>query len=332
MAAKLKPMRFLIFALAAALAAIPATAQSVAASGNGPAPASFLREADHRVVGIVYRLGVAGRAHCPEPFPLTGLAFHHLAEYRGEDRADVIARFGLDRGPGILSVVENSPAARAGLAAGDVLVAVNGLAFPSGAEIARETEADRWRARTVAAEVQLEDQLRLGPVRLDLLRAARPLTLTLDSVPGCPARGRLARSGQSNAFADGRYAIMTTRFLSYFRSDDELAVAMAHELAHNILRHPQQLEAQGVPYGLLRHIGRNARLVRATEIEADRLSVRLLAAAGFDLDAILPFWRRLYGRPSSVLQIISAHPGLRARERIIGEVLAEVRGASPPTR
>ena len=178
----------------------------------------------------------------------------------------------------------------------------------------------------------LEDELRRGPPGSTCC-AGRPLTVTLSSIPGCPARGRLARSGQANAFADGRYAIMTTRFLDFFRSDDELAVAMAHELAHNILRHPQELEAQGVPAGgMMRHLGRNARLVRATEIEADRLSVRLLAAAGYDLDAIVPFWRRLYGRPDSILQIISAHPGLGARERIIAEVLAEVRAAPQPPR
>ena len=320
--------RALLLALAVAAGSFgPAVRAQPAAAA--PAPGSFLRESDHRIVSIVYRLGVAGRAFCPEPFPLTGLAFHHLAEYRPADRADAIARWGLDRGPGILSVAEDSPAARAGLAAGDVMLAVDGIPFPSATAIAAEANGERWRPRTVASEVLLEDRLRLGPVRLEILRQGRPLIVTLSSVPGCPARGRLARSGQDNAFADGRYVIMTTGFLGFFRTDDELAVALAHELSHNILRHPQQLEAQGVPRsGIMRNIGRNARLVRATEVEADRLSVRLLAAAGYDLDAIIPFWRRLYRRPDAILQIISAHPGLRARERIIGEVLAEIR-ASP---
>jgi predicted Zn-dependent protease len=80
---------------------------------------------------------------------------------------------------------------------------------------------------------------------------------------------------------------------------------------------------------MLRHLGRNARRVRATELEADRLSVRLLDAAGYDLDAIIPFWRRLSGRLDSRLAVISAHPGLRARERNIEEAIAAVRGAPP---
>jgi hypothetical protein len=312
----------------AALAQAPA---ATAEAAQGTERGSFLREEDYRVAAIVYRLGVAGRAYCPETLPLTGLSFHHLAEYRVQDRTEVIARDGLDRGPGVLSVQPGSPAAIAGIAAGDVLLAINGTAFPSETAIAAETDPDRWRPRTAASETLFEEQLRVGPARLDMLRAGRPFSVPLAAIPGCPARGRLARSSQANAFADGRYAIMTTRLLPFFRSDDELAVALAHELSHNILRHPQQLEAQGVPHGVMRNIGRNARLVRATEIEADRLSVRLLAAAGFDLDAIIPFWRRLESRPDSLLMIISANPGLRARERNINEVLAEVR-AAPPAR
>lgn len=323
--------------LAATLtASLPAAALSqvqagpIAAPTMSIAPASFLRADDHRIVSIVYRLGLAGAAHCPATMPLTGLAFHHLGEYRPQDRAEVIAQYHIDRGIGILSVVEGSAAARAFLEAGDVILSVNGIAFPSPAAIAAERDEDERRRRMVVSEQMLETALSEGPARIEILRdGVDRRIVTLGSRPGCPARGRLARSGQNNAFADGRYAIMTTGFLGFFRSDDELAVALAHELSHNILRHPQQLEAQGVPNGMMRHIGRNARLVRATEVEADRLSVRLLASAGYDLDAIMPFWRRLHGRADSMLTLISAHPSLRSRETYINAAIAEVRAAAP---
>ncbi|HEX8643938.1 MAG TPA: M48 family metallopeptidase [Allosphingosinicella sp.] len=328
-------MKALLLPLAAAAAAAfvaPRTAPAQPAPPVAPTAAvgSFLRAEDHRIVAIVHRLGVAGREHCPATLPLTGLAFHHLAEYRPRDRPEAIARYGLDRGIGLLSVVEGSPAAQALLQAGDVLVSVNGVAFPAPQAIAAEEQENERRRQMSASEEMLEEALRLGAAEVRVARGGQIRTVRLASVPGCPARGRLARSGQDNAFADGRYVIMTTGFLGFFRSDDELAVALAHELAHNILRHPQQLEAQGVPRGMMRHIGRNARLVRATEVEADQLSVRLLASAGYDLDAILPFWRRLHGRADSALQIISAHPGLKARERYIGAAIAEVRAGAVP--
>ncbi|MDP8994641.1 MAG: PDZ domain-containing protein, partial [Pseudomonadota bacterium] len=115
--------------LAAALAVAPALAQRP--QPTAAEAGSFLREADHRVAGIVYQLGVAGRDHCPEAFPLTGLSFHHLAEYRPQDRPEAIRRYGLDAGIGVLSVQPGSPAAQAGIAAGDVLVAANGTRFRS---------------------------------------------------------------------------------------------------------------------------------------------------------------------------------------------------------
>ena len=320
-----------------ALATAPLAAANTQAAAQVPAaaaPGSFLRAADHRIVGIVYRLGLGGRAYCPTAFPLTGIAFHHLADYRPEDRAAVIARYGLDRGPGVLSVVEGSPAAAAGIEAGDVLVSVNGAAFQAPAEVAALRKARDRRAKVRASEELFESHLARGPAVLEIARAGQLRSVRLGAVSGCPARGRLARSDQDGAFADGRYAIMTTDFLDFFRSDDELAVALAHELAHNILGHPQQLREQGVPNSFLRHLGRNARLVRATEVEADKLSVRLLHGAGYDLDAVLPFWRRLLGRLDSRLMVISAHPGMAARERSLSAEIAAIRGSppAPPAR
>jgi hypothetical protein len=47
-----------------------------------------------------------------------------------------------------------------------------------------------------------------------------------------------------------------------------------------------------VSRGLLAGLGRNARLIRATEREADRLGVYLLARAGYDPHKALGFWLR----------------------------------------
>lgn len=294
---------------------------------SATAAGSFLRADDYRVANIVYRLGVAGRWLCAEQLPLTGLLFHHLAEYESRDRPEAIRRYALNRGVGVLAVVPGSPAAAAGIRAGDVLVAVNGRRFPSPVEIAALAEREQWWPRLVQTEVLIEEQLGSGGAALALLRDGRELNVSITPIMACPARSRLARSRQPDAFADGRYAIMTTRFLRFFRSDDELAVAMAHEVAHNILRHPQQLEAQGVPYGPLRHAGRNRELVRATEEEADRLSIRLLWAAGFDLSIVIPFWRRLHSPLDRWLQIGRSHTSFEERERRLRHAMSELPAA-----
>ena len=177
------------------------------------------------------------------------------------------------------------------------------------------------------AETQLDEQLVRGPVKLRVQRGEKKLELVLQPKAGCPARARLARSNQPNAFADGRYAIVTTKMLAFMRNDDELAIALAHELAHNILGHPAALDKKGVPSGILRNFGKNASRVLRTEEEADRLGIKLAWAAGYDVSAAAPFWRRLYSKydPIPTPKLFRTHPTLGARERIIEETIAELR-------
>lgn len=327
-----RPSRRTSLALQAALLAqafaAPAYPQAVAAGGAPQeSGGSFLRAADHRVAEVAYRLAVAGAALCPDAYPLTGLLLHHLADYDAEGARLVLAAWPLGRGPGVLAVVAGSPAAEAGLRAGDVITEINGRPVPDAMAIAAIPGAKPRRAAVEEAEAVIEAELRRGPARLAVVRAGTTHAVTLGSRPGCPARVRLARSNQPNAFANGRWAVVTTRVMDFTRSEDELAVVIAHELSHNILAHKQKLDAQGVPKGLLRRFGKNAGRIRATEEEADRLGVRLVAAAGYDVSAILPFWRRFYARFDSP-QLFRTHPGLRAREQLISKVLAEI--ASDP--
>jgi predicted Zn-dependent protease len=205
-----------------------------------------------------------------------------------------------------------------------VIAAVNGQPIRYRPRADAPEPAARWRAGIESAESQLEEALQAGRARLTVLRDAREwLAVELGSVPGCPARVRLARSGQTNAFATERHLIVTSATLQFLRSDDELAIVLGHELAHVILGHPERLERQGVPKGMLRGFGRNADRVRATEEEADRLGLKLAWAAGYDARAAIPFWRRYYARFDGP-QLFRTHPSLRQREQLIARVLAEL--------
>ncbi|MEA3061211.1 MAG: hypothetical protein QOJ94_992 [Sphingomonadales bacterium] len=316
----------MIAALSLLLLAAQAPAAPIAIQAS-PAPAALgttLRRDDLRVGAVAYRLAVAGRALCPGTIPQTGLLFHHLAEYLPRDRPLMVRQYGLDRGLGVLAVVAGSPADRAGLAAGDVLLSVDGAPFPSPVAIAAEHDQKKMRARAEASEAQLEDALARGPAELEVLRGGRELKLSLGSLPGCEARVRLARSTQVNAFHTGRKVVMTTAMLAFVASDDELAVVLGHEMSHSILHHPVMSEGEGI----LAAFGIGAGTIWQREAQADRFGLRLMAAAGYDLDSVIPFWRRYlmkYDGP----QPFRSHPSLEARTRMATDEIAAIRAGTP---
>lgn len=308
----------------AAQAAIAQTPAQVAPASQ----TTTLRQADARVAMVAFRLARAGGPFCPTPYPLTGIVFHHLAEYLPADRSLMVSRYGLDRGPGVLTVLGGSPAAEAGLQAGDVLLAVNGQPFPSPqAEIA-ERDPGKWRPLAEAGEHQLEDALRAGSAKLDVLRQGSRLSLTLGSIPGCFERVRLARNPEVNAFSNGHDVIVTTAMLDFVEKDDELALIIGHELAHFILGHPPMHTSDK----LLASVGIRADVFWQREAAADRLAIRLMAAAGYDLDAIIPFWRRFLGKYDTDPQIFRYHPSLGAREQIAREEIAAIRAGTAKPR
>jgi Zn-dependent protease with chaperone function len=317
------PIRLAASALLLGLSPAGVAAASPAVSiGTPAAPASTLRDDDLRVGAVAWRLATAQPALCPRTAPQAGFLFHHLGEYLPRDRGTMIAQYGLDRGPGILAVFAEGPAARAGLQAGDVLLAANGTALPTGARIA--AEKDKWRPAAEAAEAMLDERLAAGPVDLLVLREGREFHVRLAPVAACAARVRLARSNQVNAFHTGRYVVMTTGMLAFLRNDDELALVLGHEMSHSILGHPVMSEGQGVLAGF----GIGSGTLWQREAQADRFGLRLMAAAGYDLDAAIPFWRRYLGRYDGP-QLFRSHPSLDARVKLATEEIAAIRGGRP---
>jgi Zn-dependent protease with chaperone function len=315
------------------LHALLAFAAAHAATGPATQPpfdglagqASSLRAADLRVASVGFRIAVSGKRFCPNSYPVTGLLLHHLAEYDAAGQRIQVDRHQIDRGPGVLAAVAASPAALAGLQAGDVLIAVNGGSFTDPRRIAKEADDDRRRRMIEADEALIETALRLGPARLRLLRDGKEIETTLHAVAACPVRIRLAYSRQPTAFSNRGYVIVTTRVLELIRSDDELAVVIGHELGHHVLDHEQRLDDQKVPKGLLRGFGRNASRIRAVEAEADRFGLRIAAQAGYEIAATAGMWERLAKSGWRGPQLFRTHPSVSARVRMIQEVLAETR-------
>ncbi len=239
-----------------------------------------LRAADLRLATIAYRLMVANVALCDRRAGATGLVLHALDSYDSDVRADARRYFRFETPIAIEAVVAGSPAARAGAAADQSVAAIDGASTREGG-----LSLDEVRARLAAIPPR-------GALSLAVTSGGRAHRLTIAAVPACAGRAELKLTDDLNAATDGLVLQVNSAMLNVIGEDDELAALVAHELAHIVLRHPERLTAAHVSRGMFSIFGRNARLIRRTEIEADRLSVVLLANAGYDPRAAVRLWRR----------------------------------------
>lgn len=274
-----------------------------------------LRADDVRLATIADRIARASADICPVRQPLPGLVVHDLGQYTSGFRAAARALFGANSGIAIEGVVPGSPAEAAGVQADDRLLAIDDVRVD-----ALEGDADHMPAVRTAIDRAMTD----GSARLELERGGRRLLVAVSGAPGCASRVEIRPSETYNGWADGTTAQLSSAMVDFTRDDDELATVIAHEMAHNVLRHRARLDAAGLSRGLFGQVGRNARLIRATEMEADRLGVYLMARAGFDPHAAARFWDRLLKEHGAGILADGTHLGRRKQVALVTGVAQEV--------
>lgn len=290
------------------------------ATGTGAQPRQD-RALDTLVATIGHRLAVANVVWCTDRQWLPGVTL-------GVENPAVASRGG--RGalrPTVLALADGGPAARAGLALDEAIETADGAALP-----AVSVAADGSFAGIEQTRAAFETAFRDGSALLGLgSDGATARLLRVGAEQGCAGRFLILPSRQLNAYANGRSVQITSRLAEAVANQEELAAILAHEFAHHILRHRARLDAAGIQRGLLANFGRNARLIRETEEEADRLSVWLLARAGYDPAAAARFWS-WFGRRGLSLLGSPTHGGWRSRVARIEAEIAAMRAAGPGAR
>jgi beta-barrel assembly-enhancing protease len=266
----------------AALALLAAPAVAAAPKAEDVAAYRALAALDGRVATIGYRLASASAPFCKYKARNPGWVLNGIAQFENKEAA--AAAFGFDRWQvNIVALVPDGPAAKAGLSVGDAMVSLPGtrwdqrmhvLPFPDadGMENLRQTMNAMWVEKGVV-EIAFEAQ-------------KKPISLDFAPPEICASDFWVDTSKKVDAGADGDRVRVTTGLVEFAGDDNELAAAIAHELAHNLLGHRARLN--GLKKG-------KAKATRATEVEADRLSVWLMSNAGYDTSAALRFAER-YGR------------------------------------
>ena len=267
-----------------------------------------LQAADLRVATVAFRLASAGEAICPRKAAIVGMTLHEPAQYAPALRDAVRDVMLLSNRIGILAVAPGSPADKAGLKAGDGLVSIAG-------QPVAPTPPGREGVYTgvAAAYVQLARSAAAGSIDVEAEREGRSFRVVVSPAMACLSQVQLLPSPVVHAKADGTHLSVTTGLIDYVANDDELALVIAHEMAHNALGHRAQFEAQGVRRGLFGGYGADAVKVREAERAADRLGYFLMARAGFNPRVAQSFWPRLYAGPAGGHTRVTTHPDVRTR-------------------
>ena len=234
-----------------------------------------------RLHDVAFPLLVAAAEWCPfEQEPTYGFFLKDRETPKaGGERTEL--------GASVAYVHPRLPAASAGLMTGDQLISVN------------ERTVTGIRAEEVLQLIRRMTVARIQPLQLEVARRGGHQILNLWAVPACQFSVQLLETNQINGIADGRHVGVTIGAMRFVRSNDELAWVLAHEIAHNVLSHSRNIRLRAMLNAFLgATVGTSATVAasvprRSLEAQADYVGAYIMARAGYDLQPIKQFWRRV---------------------------------------
>ena len=220
---------------------------------------------------------------CKKTNPVIGVKTHTLKSYSKPLRQAAKRELGASYIPKIIFVEAGSPAEKAGLKRGDIMLG------PDGLPVAKFNQAVLNPVAGIKQTLRYEHQ-------------GAEYETKLTPVQSCAYSVRLSSSPVINAFANGKTITITTGMMDFTKTDSELALIIGHELAHNTMRHIRKIAGNLILSGL------NTKYTRPFESEADYVGLYYLARAGYDMDNVENVWRRLARvNPKSVARA-KTHP------------------------
>ncbi len=221
------------------------------------------------------------------------------------------------------------PAGTAGLRAGTTVLKVN------------EQDMNQKSAEEASELIKRATAAKIQPLELNVHDGVSLHTAELFAVPACNYSFHLVETDILNATATGRQVIVSTGLMRVIASHDELAWVLAHEIAHNVLQHSQNVKLDALLETFLqRTLGEVSLPVHSPprwklEQQADYVALYLMARAGYDLEAVGDFWNRLVepSQTSSAEEFSRTHPTKPERlatfQRTKKEILAKIHAGQP---
>ena len=288
----------------------------------------------HRVDGVAFRIRTANAQFCKD-WVSARIGLHAATPRSLPRKYQSYTAEALNltwTRPTAISVVEGSPAAQAGIASGDQIIALNGELIPVSGTAGW---MDRWLRHNGVL-----------PVRVDTRREGVDRTVTVTPVMGCAIPIQYVTDDVVNAYTTGDKIVIYSAIVALARTDDQLASVIGHELAHANLGHPDktqwntilgQASGAAVDLGILvgglstggafmREFGKAGQLAYSVsfEREADYVGAYYAARAGYDVAAAAELWRAMGISHPAEIRLSATHPVTPVRVVQMQKVAVEI--------
>lgn len=287
---------------------------------------------ERRLFSVAYPVLVGGRSFCKDKVaPQVGARVSTIYAYPEEFRKAARKVFGDSEKLRVSLIAPGSPAEKAGLREGDVLLRIDGKPLPTGEKASAEL-----------AKLYDEVAQKKTAFTLDVERGEAAIPITLTPEIGCNYPVLLANDDSLNAFADGARIVIMRGMLRFAESDTELATVIAHELAHNVMEHISAKQGN-VMLGTLADIlaaiggvntqGTFGRLGSAAysqdfEAEADYVGLYIMVLSGLEIEGTAHFWRRMAAAHPQAIQsggFLATHPSTPERFLALEQTVKEIK-------
>lgn len=222
---------------------------------------------------IEWRLRSAAGSSCSLLAADVGVIIDDRRAYDRKDWPLLSRTIGLQDDPLVIGVVGGGPAARAGMREGDEILSVAGQSVAAIIE--------RRKAGPLVAEALIEEIAGFDPgqpIAFSVRRNEETMQFRVQPLRHCAARLVLVTNGAVDAHSNSRNVAISTGLIAFARSDDEIALAAGHEMAHIMLHHRK---------------GGGISARRKMEDDANSLGLRLMRCAGYDAEKSLALFQRL---------------------------------------
>ena len=223
----------------------------------------------------------ANTKFCPRTKRDIGITVHTLSDYKPNLQPFAEVLMGASDRLSVRTVRENSPAEKAGIKTGDNIVGINGAYMPGGFTVQK------------FFKIATQNAYKAKQTTLEIKRGELRKTLTVRPETICDYPANVFFNENVNGHTDGKQIIVTSALMKAVSDDVNLALIIAHEMAHAIEGH--QRKAKGL------------------ELKADRMALVMMTRAGYDIDEAIRYWRDTVHPHADFQKSSKTHPTIKVR-------------------